>query len=148
MYLLNLYLFCIKTSLFCNEKIKKIILPYRRIYRWIFCLYSEFGMVFQGSNYRQKFYCQLPMKNPSKNLSLITDKKSVEKFVVITDGKSIWKSVGKFVVFRKWVENLQRKNPSVTGKNPSINNFRRSFYRRTKSVGNRKSVCNIDQICL
>ncbi|QHO11226.1 uncharacterized protein DS421_15g496310 [Arachis hypogaea] len=98
------------------------------------------------------------MENPS----VITDEKSVGKSVcnpsVITDGKS----VGKFVAFEKWMQNLQRKNPSVTGKNPSVifrrkknpsvNNFRRGFYRGTKSVGNfvgnQKSVYNKDQICL
>ncbi|RYR63002.1 hypothetical protein Ahy_A04g020784 isoform I [Arachis hypogaea] len=42
-------------------------------------------------------------ENPSENPSVITDEKSVCKFVA----------------FRKWRENLQRENPSVTGKNPS-----------------------------
>ncbi|RYR73137.1 hypothetical protein Ahy_A02g007467 [Arachis hypogaea] len=48
-------------------------------------------------------------KNPSKNPSVITDGKSVDR-----------KSVGKFVVFGKWMENLQKKNPSVTAKIPEM----------------------------
>ncbi|QHO21529.1 Ferredoxin-dependent glutamate synthase 1/mitochondrial [Arachis hypogaea] len=68
----------------------------------------ECEMIFQGSNYRRKSVkksvCNLQTKNPSENPSEITDGKTVEKFVG----------------FRKWMENLQRKNPSVTGKNPSV----------------------------